>query len=68
MDLTYPVVTPRPNTPFEAEDLGVILVVVPERFRHVFYDTDVTEFACMTANYPVAMEGLLTINCGATTL
>ena len=25
-------------------------------------------FACMIANYPVAMEGLLTINCGATTL
>jgi hypothetical protein len=70
-DLTYPVVTPEhyysePNsTPFEAEDLGVI--VAPEWFRHVFYDTDVTEFTSIAVNDPVAVEGLLTTDCGATT-
>ena len=70
-ELTYPVVTPKHyysqpySTRFEAEDLGVI--VVPERFRHVFYDTELTGFAGMAVNDPVAAEGLLTTNCGATT-
>jgi hypothetical protein len=41
--------------------------VVPELFRHAFYDTDVTEFACMAFNDPVTAEGLLTTDCGATT-
>ncbi len=70
-ELTYPVVTPKHyysqpySTRFEAEDLGVI--VVPERFRHVFYDTELTGFAGMAVNDPVAAEGLFTTDCGATT-
>jgi hypothetical protein len=50
-------------TPFESEELQVI--VVPDPFRHVFYDSDVTEFASMAANDSIAMEGLLTTDCGA---
>jgi hypothetical protein len=62
-DLTYLVVTPdyyiTPySTPFESENLQAI--VVPDRFRHVSYDSDVTEFAGMVANDLIAMEGLLT--------
>jgi hypothetical protein len=37
-----------PINPFESEDLQGI--VVPDRFRHVFYNINVTEFACMAAN------------------
>ena len=61
-ELTYPVVTPANHTsqpystPFESEDLGVI--VVPDRFRHLFYDTDATDFAGMAANNPVSAESL----------
>ncbi len=60
-ELTYPVVTSKHyysqpySTRFEAEDLGVIVVL--ELFRHVLYDTDVTEFAGMAVNDPVAAEG-----------
>jgi hypothetical protein len=69
-ELTNPVVTPKHyssqpySAPFESEELG--LIVVPDRFRHVFYGTDVTEFAGMAANDPVSTEGLLTTDCGAT--
>jgi hypothetical protein len=64
-DLTYPVVTPGNYTtpyatPFKSEDLQVILV--PDRFRHVFYDSDLTESAGMAANASIAMEGLLISN------
>ncbi len=54
--LSHPVVTPKHyyfqpySAPFESEDLG--LIVVPDRFRHVFYDTDVTEFAGMELMTP----------------
>jgi hypothetical protein len=68
-ELTNPVVTPKHyssqpySTPFESEELGLI---APGRFRHVFYDTDVTELAGMAANDPVSTEGLLTTDFGAT--
>ncbi len=69
-ELTHPVVTSnyyysQPySAPFESEDLGII--VVPDQFRHVFYDAGVTKFAGMAANDPVSTEGLLTADCVVT--
>ena len=43
--------------------------MVPEKFRHIFYGHDGTEFAGMAlpANRPVDLSGLLTVDCGTTT-
>ncbi len=43
--------------------------MVPEKFHHIFYGYDGTEFAGMVlpANCPVDLSGLLTVDCGATT-
>ncbi len=45
------------------------VIVVPEKFRHVFYGYDGTEFAGMAlqANGLMDLSGLLTVDCGATT-
>jgi hypothetical protein len=45
------------------------VIVVPEKFRHIFYGYDGTEFAGMAllANCPMDLSGLLTVDCGATT-
>ncbi len=43
--------------------------MVPEKFSHIFYGYDGTEFTGMAllANCPVDLSGLLTVDCGATT-
>jgi len=45
------------------------IIAVSEKFRHIFYGYDGTEFAGMAfpANRPVDLSGLLTVDCGATT-
>ncbi len=45
------------------------VIVVSEKFRHVFYGYNGTEFAGMVlqANSPVDLSGWLTVDCGATT-
>ena len=59
--------TPYPSTKADKEEDEVI--VIPERFRHVFYGYEESEFAGMAppirANNPEE-QGLLTTDCGAT--
>ena len=45
------------------------VIVVPEKFRHIFFGYDDAEFAGMAlpANRPDELSGLLTVDCGATT-
>jgi hypothetical protein len=45
------------------------VIVIPEKFRHVFYGCNDTHFAEMAlpANRHDDLSGLLAVNCGATT-
>ena len=48
------------------------VIVVPEKFRHIFFGYDDTEFAGMAPPLPANrpdddLSGLLTVDCGATT-
>jgi hypothetical protein len=55
----------KDQTPSEDDDV----IVVSEKFRHILYGYDSTEFAGMAlqANRPVDLSGLLTVDCSTTT-
>ena len=75
-ELAFPVATPDYyySTPYSPANASADkeedeVIVIPERFRHVFYGYEESEFAGMAppiqANNP-EKEGLLTTDCGAT--
>ena len=60
--------TPYPQMQNNAPDEDEV-IVVPEKFRHIFFGYDDHQFAGMAlpANRPDDLSGLLTVDCGATT-